>query len=89
VSTIQTRFLGVMRTSSNVADPAIKKRFLVAGASSMRFDACLKLDFLAPAVLTILVGGFMRLAFFALVADCAWWLSLCWWHPTGSFGVSP
>jgi len=23
-----------MRTSSNVADPAIKKRFLVAGASS-------------------------------------------------------
>jgi hypothetical protein len=34
VSTIQTRFLGVMRTSSNVADPAIKKRFLVAGASS-------------------------------------------------------
>jgi hypothetical protein len=31
----------------------------------LRFDACLKLDFLAPAVLTILVGGFMRLAFFA------------------------
>jgi hypothetical protein len=35
---------------------------------------------LAPAVLTILVGGFTRLAFFALMADCAWWLSLCWWH---------
>ena len=35
----------------------------------LRFDACLKLHFLAPAVLTILVGGFTRLAFFALVAD--------------------
>ena len=34
MSTIQTRFLGVMRTSSNVADPAVKKRFLVAGACS-------------------------------------------------------
>ena len=34
----------------------------------LRFDAC-QLDFLAAAVLTILVGGFMRLAFFALVAD--------------------
>ena len=78
-----------MRTSSNVADPAIKEALSRRRRVLLRFDACLKLDFLAPAVLTILVGGFMRLAFFALVADRAWWLSLCWWYPTGSFGVSP
>ena len=35
----------------------------------LRFDACLKMDFLPPAVLGILVGGFMPMAFVALVAD--------------------
>jgi hypothetical protein len=39
--------------------------------------------------LTILVGGFMRLAFFALVPDLRLVAFTCWWYPTGSFGISP
>jgi hypothetical protein len=50
----------------------------------LRFDACLKLDFLAPAVLTILVGGFMRLAFFA------WWrIALGGFHCVGGNQQDP
>ena len=35
----------------------------------LRFDACLKLDCLPPAVSPIPVGGFMPLAFVAVVVD--------------------